>query len=205
MQTLPIAFAILDIPVNKAGIDVDVNKSVDMEWVSHVHSSCYQGQWDVLPLKVPAEHVDAHVILQAFAIEGNTTSVDGANLQYLPAINTLLQQFKCNILSARLMRLAPNAYIKPHCDAGLSIEISSQARLHIPLQTNELVEFYVNDQRIPMTSETCWYINADAVHSVKNLGEIPRINLIIDCEVNDWLREKIIHSPNKTHCLKRAS
>lgn len=34
-----------------------------------------------------------------------------------------------------------------------------------------------------------WYLNVNRYHSVTNGGSTDRIHLVIDCIVNDWLRE----------------
>ena len=35
----------------------------------------------------------------------------------------------------------------------------------------------------------CWYINANLLHRVSNKGVTDRIHLVVDCLVNDWLRD----------------
>ncbi|AQQ01808.1 aspartyl beta-hydroxylase [Pseudoalteromonas aliena] len=200
-----ISFAQLDIfyDIKKVAVDLVVAKK--LEWVEHVNTQCYQGGWDVLPLRVPVEHADRHVILQSFAIESSSDFIDGDHLKYLPSISELLSQFKCDILSARLMRLSPNSLIKPHRDLGLSIELSAQARIHISLEACEQVEFLVDCLEVPMSPNSCWYINADAEHSVINNGDTPRINLVIDCNVNEWLLSLIMESKDKAYCCKKVS
>ena len=195
-----ILFAQLDIFYNIKNMADDLVVAKKLEWVEHVNTQCYQGSWDVLPLRVPVEHADKHVILQSFAIEPSSDFIDGDHLQYLPYVRELLSQFKCDILSARLMRLSPNSLIKPHRDLGLSIDLSAQARIHISLEASEHVEFLVDCLEVPMSQNSCWYINADAEHSVVNNGDTSRINLVIDCNVNEWLLSLIIESKNKEYC-----
>jgi quercetin dioxygenase-like cupin family protein len=36
-----------------------------------------------------------------------------------------------------------------------------------------------------------WYINADQVHWVENKGAEARINLVLDCVVNEQLKEQV--------------
>ena len=91
-----------------------------------------------------------------------------------------------------------------HRDLGLSIELSAQARIHISLETSEHVEFLVDDLKVPISQSSCWYINADAEHSVINTGDTPRINLVIDCNVNEWLLDLIMNSKDKTYCSKKS-
>jgi hypothetical protein len=37
----------------------------------------------------------------------------------------------------------------------------------------------------------CWYLNFDLPHRVQNLGATDRVHLVVDCQVNDWLRAMI--------------
>ncbi len=159
-------------------------------WVDHVNKNDYSGGWDVLPLRCQRQHLDAHPILQGFAIaEGD----DWENLPVMvqcPEIQQLLVQLQCPIKAARLMRLKAGAEIKPHRDHELSIEFG-EARLHLPIHTSDAVSFFVNHKKIPMRAGELWYFNADQVHEVYNHGDEDRINLVIDCTVNDWLRAQI--------------
>ena len=95
------------------------------------------------------------------------------------------------------MRLHPGAEINAHRDHGLSLE-HGEARLHLSLQTNEQLNFFVNEKRVPMQAGELWYINADQVHRVENKGSEPRINLVLDCVVNDHLKEQIYAGCNTT-------
>ena len=107
-------------------------------------------------------------------------------LKKMPTICSLLKQIRCELNAVRLMRLNPLGNIAPHCDAELAIEYG-EARLHVPLETNDDVDFYSNGERLPMKFAQLWYINADQEHAVCNRGKAPRVNLVIDCVVNDWL------------------
>lgn len=160
-------------------------------WVDHVNKNDYQGSWDVLPLRCQRQHLNAHPILQGFAIaEGS----DWENLPVMgqcPEIQRLFNQLQCPIKAARLMRLKAGAEIKPHRDHELSIEFD-EARLHVPIHTSDAVGFFVSNKKIPMGAGELWYFNADQVHEVYNRGSEDRINLVIDCVVNGWLREQIL-------------
>ena len=159
-------------------------------WVDHVNKNDYAGGWDVLPLRCQRQHLDAHPILQGFAI---TAGADWANLpvqDHCPEIQKLLGQLHCPIKAVRLMRLKAGAEIKPHHDHGLSIEFG-EARLHVPIHTSDAVSFHVDNKKIPMAAGELWYFNADQTHEVYNRGSEDRINLVIDCVANDWLCQKI--------------
>jgi mannose-6-phosphate isomerase-like protein (cupin superfamily) len=159
-------------------------------WVDHVNRRDYAGGWDVLPLRCQREYADAHPVLQSFAIESTEAWQDLPVLKVCPSINAFLQGVQCPLKAVRLMRLKAGAEIKPHRDRGLSLE-HGEARLHLPLQTSNKIHFRVNGHEVPMRAGELWYINADQEHSVQNLGDEDRINLVIDCEANKWLKDAI--------------
>ena len=67
-----------------------------------------------------------------------------------------------------------------------------EARLHVPLCGADAMQFQVAGKPVPMRTGEVWYINADMQHEVINHGDQDRINLVIDCEVNNWLRSLIV-------------
>lgn len=183
-------FARLDIQVSLESLKKEINALPPSDWIPHVNQQDYDGSWDVLPLRCLAEHRDAHPILQGFAIHCGDNWVDLPVLEQLPSVASLLNRLQCPIKSARLMRLHAGAEIKPHCDHGLSIEFG-EARLHVPIESNALLEFKINNQRVPMQEGEFWYLNVDQRHQVHNRGNQDRINLVIDCEANQWLKQTI--------------
>ena len=86
------------------------------------------------------------------------------------------------------MRLTPGSVIKEHADLDLSVE-DGTARIHIPVTTNEHVEFYLNRSRVVMPVGTVWYLRLSDPHSVHNKGDTDRVHLVIDASVNDWIRD----------------
>ena len=92
-------------------------------------------------------------------------------------------------MSARLLNLRRGAAIKADRDAELAFE-KGEARLHVPIVTNPGVEFVIDGERVVMEAGACWYINANLTHRVANHGDTDRIHLVVDCGVNDWLRER---------------
>lgn len=184
------SFALLAQVSNSLSLQQELNALLQQDWLPHVNQRDYMGGWDVLVLRCAAEYRGAHPILQAFSISTGQHWQDLPQLESSPALCDFLQSLACPVKSVRLMRLHAGAEIKPHRDQGLCLE-QGEARLHLPLQTNEQLNFYVDDKRVPMQAGELWYINADQVHWVENKGQDARINLVIDCEVNTWLRELI--------------
>ena len=165
-------------------------EATGVSWVDHVNRKDYSGGWDVLPLRCQRVHAEAHPVLQGFAIANGEDWQDLPVLITCPAIKAFLQTLKCPLKSVRLMRLKAGAEIKPHRDYGLSLEYGD-ARLHLSLQTSTKIRFLINGQDVPMREGELWYINADQIHAVQNLGDEDRINLVIDCIANAWLQEQI--------------
>jgi hypothetical protein len=185
-----ISFARLDCTQVALDLQTEIHHLLQGNWVDHVNQKDYQGGWDVLPLRCQRQHVDAHPILQGFAIATGDEWENLSVLAHCPLLSAVIAYLQCPVKAARLMRLKAGAEIHPHRDAGLGIEYG-EARLHMPIQTSDAVEFYVNQKRIPMEAGELWYINADQVHEVYNRGDEDRINLVIDCVANDWLRKKV--------------
>jgi len=84
------------------------------------------------------------------------------------------------------MRLGPGSHIKQHSDNVLSFE-EGTVRVHIPVITNDAVEFYLNDARVVLEAGSAWYLRLSDPHSVVNRGSIARIHMVIDAEVNAWV------------------
>ncbi len=67
-----------------------------------------------------------------------------------------------------------------------------EARIHIPIITDELFEIYFNDERVIMKEGECWYLNTRQIHWGINKSQNDRVHLILDCDVNDWLESIFI-------------
>jgi hypothetical protein len=101
--------------------------------------------------------------------------------------------------AVRLMRLTPGSVIKEHHDNDLSFE-QGTVRLHVPVVTNPQVEFYLNRSRIVLEAGSCWYLRLSDPHSVANRGDTDRVHMVIDAEVNDWIRDVL-----ETAALRREA
>jgi len=180
----------LSVQVDVVSLQNEVSSCFSLDWINHVNKACYSGSWDVLPIRTLIANVDKHPILQSFNLEQKGEWVYLPIIEALSQIRSILDWFQCDIEATRLMRLKPGAHIQPHQDKGLAMEYGF-ARFHVPICAAEQVEFMVNDKLVPMQNGELWYLNADATHSVKHVGDEDRVNLVIDCKVNDWLRQKI--------------
>ena len=151
-------------------------------WLAHYNQAQYTGEWTALPLRSPNGDVSNPIAESLFKLEFKDTPL----LQTLPSVRQLMQNLKCDRLSARLLNLKAGAIIKPHKDHDLSFE-NGEVRLHFPIFTNEKVRFYLENDLLEMGEGECWYINANLTHQVFNDGPTDRIHLVVDCKVNNWL------------------
>jgi hypothetical protein len=186
-----ISHARINFQIPIASWQQEINNLPDY-WHNHFNKTHYQGSWTVLPLRSPGGNVEAINP----DILGNETFQDTPLLQNCPAISKWLNQLHCPLMSVRLLNLQCKSVIKEHRDHGLSFE-QGEARLHIPVFTNPLVDFYLDNTLLRMREGECWYINANLPHRVSNNGSSDRIHLVIDCLVNDWLQE-IFNQADKT-------
>ena len=110
-----------------------------------------------------------------------------------PSVKKLLSGLQCPVMSARFLNLQAGAIIKEHTDSDLAFE-KGEARLHFSIFTNPAVEFYCEGELLFLPEGGCWYLNANLPHNVSNRSDQDRIHLVVDCKVNDWLKEKITAS-----------
>ncbi|MEX6688789.1 aspartyl/asparaginyl beta-hydroxylase domain-containing protein [Danxiaibacter flavus] len=155
------------------------------DWQLHLNIKDYAGSWSALSLRSPGGKAN-NIIPQL--LSDTQVFEDTPLMTQCPAIQKVIAGLECPVCSVRLLNLTSGSVIKPHKDADLAFE-KGEARLHIPIFTNEKVLFYSEDELVPMREGECWYLNANLIHSVENNSNSDRIHLVIDCMVNDWLKD----------------
>ena len=167
-------------------MQAELDSVADDWWISHFVQDNYRGAWTIAPLRGPAG--ETHPIRLAYSDPSTTDWQDTELLDSCPAMREAIGLLKCPIKSTRLMRLDPGSEILEHTDHDLGFE-DGEVRLHIPIETSQDVEFMLDGERIEMMPGELWYLNVNLPHSVANRGSSCRTHLVIDCEVNDWVRE----------------
>jgi mannose-6-phosphate isomerase-like protein (cupin superfamily) len=160
----------------------EVSKLTNRNWISHFNTHCYSGEWNVIPLR----SVDGNAETIFPDPTGKRVYADTIYLEELPYIKHVIGFIPAKKLDVRLMNLAPNSVIKKHRDYNLEFS-DGEVRLHVPVFTNNKVEFILDDVKVEMKEGECWYLNFNKYHSVANYGSTPRIHLVIDCIVSDEL------------------
>ena len=164
----------------------DYHKLTTIDWIDHFVKRNYSGKWDVLPLRGKAGAT--HPVMMIYSDPTSTEFENTPFLKECPYFQEVLNTFQCPLNAVRLMRLTPGSEIKEHTDHLLDAGLES-ARLHIPIQTNGGVYFFLNKQRVVLEEGECWYLRLSDPHSVVNRGNRDRIHMVIDVMVNDWLRD----------------
>ena len=93
-------------------------------------------------------------------------------------IKDLEKEYNGKVGKSMLVSLNPESFIYPHIDSGLYL--TKCFRCHIPILTNELVHFFAGNDWVMLDEGDSFELNNQAVHSVVNYSQTPRIHLIID-------------------------
>lgn len=160
----------------------DLEKIAPGDWVPHFNSGYYEGEWSGVALRsLGGKSTQIYPDPHASGEVADTPIL--ARCHYLPDV---LSTFECQIKAARLLKLGPDSLIKEHRDYELGFE-SGELRLHVPITTSNEVDFFLDGYRIAMKAGECWYLNFNLPHKVMNRGSEPRVHLVLDCVINDWL------------------
>jgi hypothetical protein len=150
-------------------------------WQAHFNTGYYEGEWSGVPLLTP---VDAPTPLAPGTGEPQPGAQCDAFWQ------AQLARFEATVRSARLLRLGPGARIREHRDYDLGLS-DGDLRLHVPIATDERVEFLLDGRRVPMQPGECWFLDLSLPHRVDNFGGQARIHLVLDCRRSPWLLAQI--------------
>lgn len=176
---LPLAFDATALKADLEGIPAG-------EWVAHFNRRDYEGEWKGLALRSTTGRTNQ---LFTFA-QDRTETADTPILGQCPYFRQVLAAFECPIHAARLLSLAPGSKILEHSDVDLDGE-DGVLRVHIPIITDERVEFFVGGRRLVIAEGEAWCIDFSLPHRVTNGSDNDRVHLVIDCRVNDWLERLI--------------
>jgi len=165
-----------------AAMQEEVVQLSSQNWKLHYNTQHYEGDWSALPLRSAGGSMTS-----ILALSGETIFEDTVLMQLCPYLKQVTDTLQCPKLSVRLLRLKAGAVVHAHSDRDLYYE-EGEARIHIPVVTNDQVEFYLDEERMYMRQGECWYMNLALMHRLQNNSNTDRVHLVIDCVVNDWMK-----------------
>lgn len=177
----------LDFEFDVAAIAADVGRLQPHDWVRHFNKSIYDGDWSGVALRSLGGRTD-NIYPDA---AGTDEWRDTRYLAMCPATGALLERIPSPVQSVRFLRLGPGASIAEHSDPDLGIE-HGEARLHLPIVSEESVGFWLDGQPVTMRPGECWYLDLNRVHAAANPSNTARIHLVIDCLADSWMRELVM-------------
>jgi mannose-6-phosphate isomerase-like protein (cupin superfamily) len=186
-----IKYVLLKKRFDKAQMQEEVHKLGSGLWKPHYNVRQYEGSWTTLPLRSINGSADNTVSIQGSSLQKNMAYKDTGLLDNCTYLQSVISFFECEKMSVRLMKMDPGAVIKEHNDYEMSFE-DGEARFHIPVITNQGVNFFIRDEKISMKEGECWYLNLSLKHRVNNFGNTSRIHLVVDCKVNDWVKKLLL-------------
>lgn len=164
------------------------------EWIPHFNTRYYEGDWSGIALRAVGGRAG-----QLYPDPTATDDfADTPLLARCPYFQEVLAAFQCPLTSVRLLRLAGGSSIREHRDYKLGFE-DGEMRIHVPVETNLDVAFFLAGERVLMQEGGTWYLDLNLPHRVENHSDSDRIHLVIDCVVNDWARglfpPEMAHAP----------
>ena len=175
----------------------DLAKVLPQEWSAHYNERDYGGTWRGVALRSGTG--SSHDL---YAMPGDGFASTGL-LDRCAYFREVLSVFQCPLKSVRLLSLAPQSFIREHSDHALGYE-DGEIRIHVPIQTNPDVEFYVAGERLLLEEGASYFVNVNLPHRVNNRGPADRVHLVIDAEVNDWVRALFRHGDEEGWHIPRC-
>jgi hypothetical protein len=182
-----------------ASLEADLARVLESDWVRHFNRQYYEGAWKVVALRATSGRAN-----QLHTPPNETAeALDTPVLTRCPYFQRVLAAFSSPIHTARLLSLGPGSKILEHTDDFLDGE-HGLSRIHIPITTEERVEFVVGGNTLVMNEGEAWCINFSLPHRVTNGSDKDRVHLIIDCRVNKWLAD-LVPSITEANVFNQAS
>ena len=146
-----------------------------------------EGPLDILKPNVLKSGVNEQSKLQ------NTTLM---NTMGFGVIRDVMGMIPAEFERVRLMKIKANSSIGKHSDKidkDFGLEDGNIVRIHVPIRTNDQVEFYLWEKREKLTNYLqvghFYYVDVRAPHAVTNNSDVDRIHLVMDVYVNGGIRE----------------
>jgi len=182
-NVLMIPWTRLPMSFDPAPLRAELDAIAPERWKIHFNRADYEGQWSSVSLRSRSGRVDdgvAHGEVAEFQ--------DTAMMQQCPHMRAVVEAFAFPKKAVRLLRLQAGSRVKEHCDRDLGLA-DGELRIHVPIATNDKLEFVVSNRRLVLREGEAWYIDFSQPHRIFNGGDSDRTHLVIDGRVNEWAQE----------------
>ena len=119
----------------------------------------------------------------------------------LQPVFKLLENLPCEFERVRFMKLEAGKIIGRHSDKidkDLGFDDGQIVRIHVPIRTNSDVVFSLYESprskvayEYNLKAGHYYYTDVTKPHKVRNMSDVDRIHLVVDCYSNDTLRTLI--------------
>lgn len=155
--------------------------------VLHAMKSGGSAGWGSIPLRSLGGVVgDAGNISTGVQEQGSFA--DTPLMIHCPYIREVINDLSCEVWRVRLMRLRAGGVISPHKD---NLQCHSIVRLHLPILTNDEVEFRIEEKPYHLTAGNLYFTNVRKSHDVANRSSTDRVHLVIDVDASLALQDQI--------------
>jgi hypothetical protein len=173
---------------NPAGLQADLAKLEAEMWMPHYNQRDYDGDWNSLSLRSMSGRAN-----DILSVGGPDSYRDTPVMAMCQHMRAAVEAFPFPKTSVRLLRLGAGARIKEHVDRDLGLA-DGELRIHVPVTTNDKMEFVVSERRLILQPGEAWYIDFSKPHRIYNGGDTDRVHLVIDGVVNAWVLETLERS-----------
>jgi Aspartyl/Asparaginyl beta-hydroxylase len=171
-----------------ARLRADLNAIPNSAWVPHFNQNDFTGQWSSVALRSLSGRADD---IQPRGHAGQFINTPLA--ASCPNLERVIDTFAFPKKSVRLLRLHARSRVLEHRDPDLGL-VDGEIRIHVPITTNDRLEFVVANRQLLLGEGEAWYIDFSQPHRINNAGDTDRVHLVIDGTVNDWALELLSRS-----------
>ena len=161
-------------------LHADLDVIPESAWVPHFNLNDYAGRWSSTALRSLSGRADD---IQPRGQAADFTDTPLA--AQCPHLKAVIDAFDFPKKSVRLLRLHARSRVLEHRDPDLGLA-DGEIRIHVPIATNDRLEFVVANRRLILSEGEAWYIDFTQPHRIDNAGDTDRIHLVIDGSANEW-------------------
>jgi len=198
-MSLPV---IKELPVEPSLLDFDgVLNYIDNTEFSKVKTKYSKGDdWTAISLRgygpTPLDILKPNVLKSKVKTETVLQDTSLLEEDGFQVINDILAKIPSTFERVRFMKIKANSGIGKHSDRidkDFGIEDGNIIRIHVPIRTNDQVEFYLWEGKEKLVNYLeeghYYYVDVRAPHAVTKNSDVDRVHMVIDVYVNEEIRK----------------